>query len=195
MTGFDIAVLILVGVGSVMGFMRGFVQESLALLAWVLAVAAIHALHPMLSDALVPWVHTTSGAWVLAFAILLLVPYGVTRFVANSLGKASRNSVIGPIDRLLGFGFGAVKGTLIVVLGFSVLTLGYDIAWGKNGRPTWITESRTYPFINACSEKLLKVLAERRHAAATGDDPQPADGTADPATAPKKPRHHHPASG
>ena len=194
MTGFDIAVLIVVGIGAVMGFMRGFVQESLALLAWVLAVAAIHALHPMLSEALVPWIHTTSGAWVLSFAILLLVPYGATKFVANSLGQASRNSVIGPIDRLLGFGFGAVKGTLIVVLAFAVLTLGYDIAWGKDGRPTWITESRTYPFINACSEKLLKVLAERRHAAANGEETSSAGVADDPTPAPKKGRHRHPAS-
>jgi len=164
-TGFDIAVLILVGVGAVMGFVRGFVQECLSLLAWVFAVAAIHALHPALRTALLPWVHTTSGAWVLAFAVLMLVPYAGTRLVAGWLGRASRNSMIGPIDRVLGFGFGAVKGTLIVVLAFAVVPLGYDIAWGKDGRPTWITESRTYPFINACSEKLLKVLAERRHAA------------------------------
>ncbi|MBU6267122.1 MAG: CvpA family protein [Sphingomonadales bacterium] len=195
MTGFDITVLILVGLGAVMGFLRGFVHEVLALLAWVLAVAAIHLLHPALSAALLPYVHTTSGAWVLAFAILLLVPYGGTKLVANWLGSASRNSVIGPIDRVLGFGFGAVKGTVIVVLGFALLTLGYDIAWGKDGRPTWITESRTYPFINACSEKLLKVLAERRAEATAGKtdnaDASPGalgDETSQPAA--KKHRKH-----
>lgn len=162
MTGFDIAVLLVVGLGAAMGFARGFVQECLTLLAWVIAVAAIHLFHPALSKVLLPYVHTTSGAWVLAFAILLLVPYFATRFVAGWLGRASRGSLIGPIDRVLGFGFGAIKGTLIVVLVFAVVTLGYDIAWGRNGRPTWITQSRTYPFVNACSEKLLKVLAARR---------------------------------
>ena len=196
MTGFDIAVLVLVGIGAVTGFMRGFVQECLALLAWIFALAAIHALHPALSAALVPWVHTTSGAWVLAFAILLLVPYAAIKLIANWLGSASRNSVVGPIDRVLGFGFGAVKGTVIVVLGFSVLTLGYDIAWGRNGRPGWIIESRTYPFINACSEKLLKVLAERRRAAAEGDSAStpPADAPADDAPPPPKHRHRHPSA-
>jgi len=196
-TGFDIAVLILVGLGAVMGFMRGFVQECLALLAWVFAVAAIHTLHPALSQALVPWVHTTSGAWVLAFALLWLVPWAGTRLVAKWLGRASRESVIGPIDRLLGFGFGAVKGTVIVVLGFSLITLGYDIAWGKNGRPTWITDSRTYPFINACSEKLLKVLAERRQSAAADDEAAPAEADAAPsASATSTVRHRrHRATG
>lgn len=199
MTGFDIAVLIVVGLGAAMGFVRGFVQECLSLLAWVLAVVAIHLLHPAVSKALVSYVHTTSGAWVLAFALLLLVPYFATRLIAGWLGRASRNSFVGPIDRVLGFGFGAVKSTVIVVLLFSVVTLAYDVAWGKNGRPTWITDSRTYPFVNACSEKLLKVLAERRKAAASEEGADPAGisseaASPDPVTAPPRRQRRHRAA-
>ena len=62
------------------------------------------------------------------------------------LGKASRTSVLGPIDRVLGFGFGAVKGVIIVVLAFSVLVLGYDTVWGVGGRPDWITQARSLSF-------------------------------------------------
>ena len=108
MTGFDVAVLVLVGAGAVLGFSRGFVAEVLALAAWVFAIFAIHELHSPLSDALLPFIHSESGAAVLAFAILLLVPYGVTKLVAGQLGKLAKNSGLGPIDRLLGFGFGAV---------------------------------------------------------------------------------------
>lgn len=162
MTGFDIAVLVLVGLGVVTGFMRGFVQEILALAAWVIALFAIHNLHSPLSAWLVPRVGNESGASVLAFAVLLLVPYGVVKLVANRMGAASRESVLGPIDRLLGLGFGAVKGLVIAVLGFSVLVLGYDTVWGVGGRSDWITQSRSYPFINASSEALVKMIAERR---------------------------------
>jgi membrane protein required for colicin V production len=52
---------------------------------------------------------------------------------------------------------------IIIVLGFSVLMLGYDVTWGPNGRPTWITQARTYPFVNASSEALVTIIAERRH--------------------------------
>ena len=74
MTGFDIAVLILVGLGAVTGFLRGFVQEILALAAWVISLFAIHNMHTPLSAALVPYVGSESGATVLAFALLLLIP-------------------------------------------------------------------------------------------------------------------------
>jgi membrane protein required for colicin V production len=173
MTGFDIAVLLLVGLGAVTGFMRGFVQEVLALLAWIGSLFAIHQLHTPLSAALKGFIGTESGASVLAFALLLLVPFAVIKLIANRMGEASRNSVLGPIDRLLGFGFGSLKGVVIVVLAFSVFMLGFDVAWGPGGRPQWITQSRSYPFVNASSEALVKMLAERRRAAVEAQAAKP----------------------
>lgn len=166
MTGFDIAVLILIALGAITGFMRGFVQEVFALAAWVLALAAIRTLHTPLSAGLIPYVGNESGASVLAFALLLLVPYAIVKLLSDRLGAASRNSVIGPIDRVIGFGFGAIKGAVIVVMAFSVLVLGYDTVWGAGGRPQWITQGRTYPFVNAGSEALVKMIGERRREAA-----------------------------
>ncbi len=169
MTGFDIAVLLLVGMGAITGFLRGFVQEILALSAWIFALFAIHYMHTPLASFLVPYIGTVSGAAVLAFALLLLVPYVVIKLIAKSIGARSRSSILGPIDRVLGFGFGGLKGVIIVVLAFSVLVLGYDTVWGVGGRPTWITQARTYPFVNASSEALVKMIAERRSAAAEAE--------------------------
>lgn len=162
MTGLDILVMVVVGTCAITGFLRGFVQEILALGAWIFALFAIFYLHAPLYEFLEPRIGTTSGASVLAFAILLLVPYATIKLLANRLGQSSRASVLGPIDRILGFGFGTIKGFIVVVLAFSLLVLGYDLAWGPGGRPNWITQARTYPFINAGSEKLVALIAERR---------------------------------
>ncbi|GGN55082.1 hypothetical protein GCM10011349_31390 [Novosphingobium indicum] len=171
MTGFDIAVLLFVGLGAITGFIRGFVQEILALGAWVFAIFAIRMLHTPVTDWLIPHIGTESGSGVLAFALLLLVPYAAVKLIAGWAGNKSRASVLGPIDRILGFGFGAVKGVVIVVMAFSVLVLGYDTVWGIGGRPHWITQSRTYPFVNASSEALVQLIAQRRReAGATASD-------------------------
>lgn len=162
MTGFDIAVLLILAIGAISGFLRGLVQEMLSLAAWFLSVFAIRFLHAPVAAFLEPHIGTPSGASVLAFALLLLVPYACFKLIAGWAGEMSRASVLGPIDRVLGFGFGAMKGMIIVVLGFSVLALGYDTVWGPNGRPNWITQARTYPLVDAASEQLLTVLAERR---------------------------------
>ena len=161
MTGFDIIVLLIVGVAAVWGFLRGFVQEVLSLAAWVLAIFAIHYLHTDLTAFLYGYIGKPSGAAVLAFALLLLIPYAGMKLIASRAGAGSRGSVLGPIDRVLGFGFGTVKGVIIAVMAFSVLVLGYDTVWGPAGRPTWISNARTYDFIDASADKLVQLIEER----------------------------------
>ena len=169
MTGFDIAILLIVGLSAITGFVRGFVQEILALLAWIFALFAIHSLHTPLAQFFEPHIGNPSGAAVLSFALLLLVPYAFVKLVAKWAGSKSRNSILGPVDRVLGFGFGSVKGMIIVVLAFSIIVLGYDTVWGVAGRPTWITQARTYPFVNASSEALVKMIGEQRRRVSEAD--------------------------
>ena len=169
MTGLDIIVLIVVGVAAIGGFMRGFVQEVLSLAAWVLAIFAIRYLHTDLTAGIYNFLGTPTTASILAFVLLLLIPYAAMKLIAGRAGSRARNSVLGPIDRVLGFGFGAVKGVIIVVMAFSLLVLGYDTIWGIGGRPTWIHEARTYPFINASSEALVHLIEQRRQLLREGE--------------------------
>lgn len=164
MTGFDLIVLIVVGVAAIGGFLRGLVQEVLSLAAWVLAAFSIYYLHTPLTDALRDWYDAEPATPILAFALLLLIPYAAMKVIANNAGEASRGSILGPIDRVLGFGFGAVKGALIMVFAFSVLVLGFDTVWGYKGRPTWITTARTYDAADAFSKALVQMIDERRAA-------------------------------
>ena len=68
MTGLDIFVLILMGGAAVLGFLRGFVQEALSLIAWILVVIGVRTLHTPITDRLIGPVGSESGSSVLAFA-------------------------------------------------------------------------------------------------------------------------------
>ncbi len=166
MTGFDYVVLLVIAVCAIGGFFRGFVEEVLSLAAWCIALIAVHTLHEPLTLWLAPYLENETGAGLLAFALLMIIPFLAARFAARTMGSASRNSLLGPIDRVLGFGFGAVKGFVMMVLAFSLVVFAYDIVWGPDGRPTWIAQARTYPFLNAASEELMTLLASRRAEAA-----------------------------
>ncbi|NVE94037.1 CvpA family protein [Altererythrobacter lutimaris] len=171
MTGFDIIVLIIVGVAAIGGFMRGLVQEVLSLAAWVLAAFAIRYLHTPLTEQLVIYLEEPTTTSILAFALLLLIPYAAMKVIASNAGQAARGSILGPIDRVLGFGFGALKGAIIIVFAFSVLVLGFDTVWGYEGRPAWMSTARTYPVVDAASRDLVEIIAERRaQVSGTGDD-------------------------
>lgn len=162
MTGFDFIVLGIVAIAAVGGFMRGFVQEVFSLAAWILAAFAIRYLHTPLTAAMAEYIGYGISTAILGFALLLLIPYAAMKVIANNLGQAARSSPLGPIDRVLGFGFGGLKGVVVVVIAFSLLVLGYDTVWGMGGRPTWITTARSYDLVDSGSRSLVEIIAERR---------------------------------
>jgi membrane protein required for colicin V production len=163
LTALDVTVLLFVGGGLLLGFMRGFVMEILSLFAWVVVIAALKFLHAPLTDLLLNWVGSWGGAAVLAFALLFLVSFIGTKMLAARIGGMSRNSLVGPIDRVLGAGFGALKGLIGVTLIYLLLNLVYDGAMGATAkRPGWMSESRTYPLLNASSRAIVDFIQARR---------------------------------
>lgn len=163
LTALDMIVLLLIAGAALLGLKRGFVTEVLALFAWVAAVAALKLFHAPVAAALAPMVGTGSGAAVLAFALVTGVTYVGGRMVANALGKRTRTSVLGPVDRALGFGFGALKGVILASLGFLVAALVVDTArGGRAHRPDWMTGSRTYTLLDSTSAGIADMLDRRR---------------------------------
>lgn len=162
MSGLDIIILIIVGIAAIGGFMRGLVQEVLSLAAWIMAAFALHFLHPYLTSALRQVYNAEPATSLLAFALLLLIPYAAMKVITGNVSAASDGAVLGPFDRVLGFGFGGVKGALIAVFAFAVLVIGFDDSWGYKGRPNWITTARTYAAADAFSRQLIPAIGVRR---------------------------------
>ena len=130
LTALDMLVLLGVAAAALLGLKRGFVAEVLSLFAWVATVLVLKLFHAPLTHGLVGLIGTVSGAAVLAFALLTGATYVGGRLVANALGKRTRTSILGPVDRALGFGFGAVKGLILASLGFMLVALVVDTARG-----------------------------------------------------------------
>ncbi|QCB42257.1 CvpA family protein [Sphingomonas sp. PAMC26645] len=163
LTALDIVVLIAVAGSAVLGLIRGFVTEVLSMFAWVAMVAMLKLFHIPLAAALSPMVGTVGGAAVLAFAIITGVTYIGGRLVANAIGARTRTSILGPVDRALGFGFGALKGLILASLVFLLATLVIDtMSGGPSRRPGWMTTSRTYPLLNATSAGIADFVDRRR---------------------------------
>lgn len=163
MTALDIIVLFLLGSGAVFGFLRGFVQEALSMIAWVLIIAAVRVFHAPATAALAEAVGSGSGAAVLAFLAIVIVIYALGKWISSSLGAKSRKSVLGPIDRVLGFGFGMLKGLIMATLIFLLFVMGYDVVYGADeGRPDWMTNSRTYPLLNASGDAMSEFVRAQR---------------------------------
>lgn len=170
MTAIDIFTLFLLGGGAIFGFMRGFVQETLSIFSWILVVFAVRFFHAPVSEILAEPVGTETGAAVLAFLSISIITYFLGKMIAKSIGSKSRKSILGPVDRVLGFGFGALKGLIISTLLFLLLILSMETIYGPEDKPEWLTESRTYPLLNASGNALSSFIRERREAQAAEEE-------------------------
>ncbi len=161
--GLDIIVLVLVALTALFGARRGFVGEVLALFAWVAIVFALKIFHLPLARALAAMVGTASGAAVLAFVILAGGSYLAGKIVVGAVARRTRTSVLGPIDRALGFGFGALKGVILASLAYLFVVLVLDVmGGGPTRRPGWLVQARSYPLLSATSAGIADFVDRRR---------------------------------
>lgn len=174
MTALDIVALVLLGGGAVVGALRGFVQEALSLFAWVLAVLAVTFLYTPATNILAGLIGTPSGAAVGSVVLLFGVTFVIGKLLANYLGRRTRQSVLGPVDRVLGFGFGFVKGLIAASLLFLLATIVIDtVRGGPANRPDWMRGARSYSLLNATSRAIADYVSHQRAV-----NPEPANAAA-----------------
>jgi len=141
----DIVVLCILGLSGLWGFLRGFAREIFSLVAWVgafvLASQTAPLLIPWFSQRLSDGLAASALAYVISFIGLVLVLSTVAQRFATGL----RSVLVGGTDRLLGGGFGLVRGALILV----VLYLGIVSVAGEITARALVAGSRSGPYILA----------------------------------------------
>lgn len=155
MTAFDIIVLTLLAGGAILGFKNGFVHAAISLIAWVAGMFALRLFHTPVTTLLKEPVGNDAGAATLALVGLYLGVYLIGKLIAEAAGRKTRKSMLGPVDRVLGFGFGALKGLVAATLAYLLITMVHGIIWPGEGQPKWITEGRTFPLLNASGSALV----------------------------------------
>ena len=164
LTVLDIITLLLVGGGLVFGLLRGFVCELLSLFAWVAGIVALKVAHAPVTNALLGFVSSWAAAAVLAFALVFGIVFFGGKLLARRLGHRVRSSAVGPVDRVLGGGFGMLKGLIGATLLYLAASLVYDTLYGRAAqRPEWIADSRTYPLLNASGRAIVDFVEARRN--------------------------------
>lgn len=117
MTVFDYVVLGIIGASCLLGLWRGVVSEVLALAAWVVAFVAARTWGEAAGAYFADLVAEPGLRYAAGFVVILLgvlVTFSVARLVLSLLLRAAG---LGLVDRLLGAGFGVVRGVLIVLVG------------------------------------------------------------------------------
>lgn len=117
MTIFDYAVFGILGASCLLGLWRGLISEVLALAAWVAAFIAARTWGAEAATYFEGVVAEPTLRYAAGFVVVLLfvlVTFAVARLVLSLVLKAAGLAMV---DRLLGAGFGVLRGLLIVLVG------------------------------------------------------------------------------
>jgi membrane protein required for colicin V production len=148
----DLVLLGILAVSVLLGLWRGLVFEVLSILGWVVAYFACPFVAPPIAtwlpqDKLGPnLLHALS--LVLAFMLILLL-WGLAARLLRALIHATPLSII---DRVLGGGFGALRGVLIGLLAVVLVSMTPAARSGP-----W-QESQLAPWLQAALHMLTPVL-------------------------------------
>lgn len=139
MTWFDIAALIIIGLSVLLGILRGFFKEVMALASWVIAFVLARQFANAAAEFLPASIPTPGLRYAAGFVIVLLgallVLWLLTYFVSQLL-KATGLSVA---NRTVGAMFGLVRGALIVLVG--VLLAGLtEVPKDAGWRNAWLSQ-------------------------------------------------------
>ena len=116
MTGFDYAVLAIVGISVLLSIIHGFVRELLALASWIVAFLAAQNYAADFAPLLPAAITSGSGRLLVAFLAVFLVVLLAMTLAANLLSRLFRAAGLGLADRALGAVFGLVRGFAIVMV-------------------------------------------------------------------------------
>ena len=203
----DLGLLGVVAVSALLAMLRGFTREVMAILSWGVAAAAAIYFYPLLvpkladaaspifiaKDALRPYI---AGAAIFFLALILV------SIVTIRISSAILDSKIGPLDRALGFAFGALRGLLLCAIAFIFFNWLAPEATSANAdsssalRNQWLANSRALPLLKATSDQLLALLPDdpdgiiaklKKHKPGGGEDAPPPETDPEPKAAPVTP--------
>jgi membrane protein required for colicin V production len=173
----DYAILAILLISGMIAWHRGFLKETLAVSAWLIAALLAVFVWPIAKPFGRAMLQPDFLADLLALVgvfFLVLVPVS---FVSFRLSETVRGSRAGPLDKSLGFVFGLARGLLVVGVGYVI----FSSLAAAESHPKILKDARFLPVIQGTADVLKSLSSkstDKGEKTATADRPKKADNPA-----------------
>ena len=139
-----------------LAMIRGFTREVFSIGSWIAAAAAAYFLWERVLPFTERYIDDRNLALGVTIAGIFFITLLLASLVTMRLSDFVLDSRAGPLDRTLGFLFGAARGLILVVVAF--LFLNFFIA--EQRQPEWITQAATRPWLQDLGNGLMNSLPD-----------------------------------
>jgi len=142
-------------VSAMLAMVRGFSREILSVASWVAAAAAAYFFYPVLLPYIEPHIDHPTVALAVSATIIFFIALIVVTVITMRIADFIIDSKVGPLDRTLGFLYGAGRGLLVL----AVALLFFEWLVGANP-PAWVTEAKSRPLLESIGHWVEGILPE-----------------------------------
>lgn len=153
MNWLDIVVLLIVAASVFMSFRKGLSREIIGLVSVVLALLLGIWFYGTAAAFIQPHVNSRTAANLGGFLAVFLAVLLLGHLVGYVVGKFLRVTGLSIIDRLLGAGFGVVRGALVAVALFMAIMAFRD----GDRPPAAVVDSRLAPYVAGAAQLFADV--------------------------------------
>ena len=140
----DIIILISVLISIIIGYSRGLIRESFSIFNWLfaswLSFKYYSNLKTLLKDLISPEIIVDA----LSFGLIFLAVIISLSMISNYISKNIKNSLLRPIDNILGMIFGFLRAFILVLV---LVIAGNQTIWKNDTIPSLLSKAYSYPII------------------------------------------------
>ncbi len=174
---FDLIVLFITAICSLLGMGSGFIRLLINLLSFIVSIYIAIFIYPYLHDFLTHYVKNEIILVIAAGSLSYILPLLVVGFCSLKITGLLSGVSKGFSDRILGLFFGFLKG-LFISSAIFILTVIFvsgsylksdnlkeifeDFVSNKEKRPAWLKKSISVPYLTIFSEAFISLVPEKK---------------------------------
>ena len=172
-TLFDIAMLTIITVSSLMGLYRGVMHIIISFLGFIASIIVAILLYPYVMTLLSGHVKNELAVSILSGGIAYIISLVIFTIITTKIIALFEDVSHGTFDRTLGLIIGFIRGVLSAIIIFAIIAIFTNNTYSKaevaedlvlkisdKDYPEWLKESITTPYLERYSKMLITFIPE-----------------------------------
>ncbi len=166
----DIILVAIMIFSGLLAMLRGLTREMLSIMSWALAALVTLLAYSNFKLQVRAIIDTPMLADATLIAVVFLTSLIVFSLLTANISERVLDSRVGAIDRTLGFVYGLVRGLILVVIAYLIVSQIVE----RPNMPNWVTQARSLYLIESTGDTIKSFVPDNPDSLFNKRETQPA---------------------